>query len=83
MANKTNGVAMASPKASNAKKPSAASIGGAEERDLQSFREIADDVIESDFVPYACLYNPTTIITKDGELLQTIKINKKFIGENT
>ena len=65
---------MASPKASNAKKPSAASIGGAEERDLQSFREIADDVIESDFVPYACLYNPTTIITKDGELLQTIKI---------
>lgn len=37
-------------------------------------RDIADDVIESDFVPYACLFDPSTIATKDGELLQTIKI---------
>lgn len=36
--------------------------------------DIADDVIESDFVPYACLFDPSTIATKDGELLQTIKI---------
>lgn len=45
-----------------------------DERDLQALRDIADDVIESDFVPYACLYDPSTIMTKDGELLQTIKI---------
>ena len=45
------------------------------ERDLQAMRDIADDVLESDFVPYACLHNPHTIITKDGELIQTIKIN--------
>lgn len=41
---------------------------------LQEFKDISDDVIESDFVPYACLYDPSTIITKDAELLQTIKI---------
>lgn len=45
-----------------------------EQDDLQTMRDIADDVIESDFVPYACLYDPATIVTKDGELLQTIKI---------
>ncbi len=42
--------------------------------DLESFRDIADDVIESDFVPFACLYGPETIATKNGELLQTIKL---------
>lgn len=46
----------------------------ADERDLESFRDISDDVIESDFVPYACLYDRDTIATKNGELLQTIKI---------
>ncbi len=44
------------------------------ERDLESYRDIADDVIESDFVPYACLYNHDTIATKNGEVLQIIKI---------
>lgn len=44
------------------------------DRDLQALRDIADDVIESDFVPYACLLDPHTIVTKDGELLQTLKI---------
>jgi type IV secretion system protein VirB4 len=43
--------------------------------ELEKFVDISDDVIESDFVPYACLYDPSTIATKDGELLQTIKIN--------
>ncbi len=43
-------------------------------RDLEAMRDIADDVIESDFVPFACLYDPSTIATKNGELLQTIKI---------
>lgn len=42
--------------------------------DLESFRDIADDVIESDFVPFACLYDKDAIATKNGELLQIIKI---------
>ena len=41
-------------------------------KDLESFRDIADDVVE--FVPYACLFDPSTIATKDGELLQILKI---------
>jgi len=28
----------------------------------------------SDFIPYACHYNKNTVLTKNGELLQTIKI---------
>lgn len=32
------------------------------------------DVYEPDFVPYACHYNPNTLLTKNGELLQTIRI---------
>jgi type IV secretion system protein VirB4 len=43
--------------------------------DLETFRDIADDVIESDFVPYAGLFDAHSIATKDGELLQIIKIN--------
>ena len=43
-------------------------------KDLEALHDIADDVIESDFVPYACLFDPSTIATKDGELVQTIKI---------
>lgn len=43
-------------------------------KELETFTDIADDVIESDFVPYACLFDPCTIATKDGEMLQTIKI---------
>lgn len=42
--------------------------------DLESFRDIADDVIESDFVPFACLYDNDSIATKNGEMLQIIKI---------
>lgn len=41
---------------------------------LEVFRDITDDVIESDFVPYACLYDADTVMTKNGELLQIIKI---------
>ena len=43
-------------------------------KELEALHDIADDVIESDFVPYACLFDQSTIATKDGELLQTIKI---------
>jgi type IV secretion system protein VirB4 len=32
------------------------------------------DVFEPDFVPYACHYDTHTLLTKNGELLQTIKI---------
>ncbi len=41
---------------------------------LEKLRDITDDVIESDFVPYASLYDPQTIVTKNGELVQVIKI---------
>jgi type IV secretion system protein VirB4 len=43
-------------------------------KELEALKDIADDVIESDFVPYACLFDASTIVTKDGELLQTLKI---------
>ncbi|MFM9889345.1 MAG: hypothetical protein ACKVOE_01685 [Rickettsiales bacterium] len=46
----------------------------ADSRNLEEYRDIADDVIESDFVPYACLYDADSIATKDGEVLQIIKI---------
>jgi len=58
-----------------ARKHNAPAIKSAkDERDLESFRDISDDVIESDFVPYACLYDRDTIATKNGELLHMIKI---------
>ena len=41
---------------------------------LEVYRDITDDVVESDFVPYACLFDANTILTKNGELLQIIKI---------
>ena len=42
--------------------------------DLQEMRDITDDVDEAEFVPYACHVDPHTLLTKNGELLQTIKI---------
>lgn len=41
---------------------------------LEALRDITEDVQESDFVPYTCHYDSHTILTKNGELLQTIKI---------
>jgi len=41
---------------------------------LEVLRDITDDVIESDFVPYSCLFDPNTLLTKNGELMQIIKI---------
>jgi type IV secretion system protein VirB4 len=43
-------------------------------KNLEAMRDIGDDVDEEAFVPYACFYNEHTIITKNGELCQTIKI---------
>lgn len=45
-----------------------------QEKNLEEYRDITDDVIESDFVPYACHYDTHTILTKNGELLQTLRI---------
>lgn len=42
--------------------------------DLSQMRDIKSDVEEIDFIPYACHYNADTILTKNGELMQTIKI---------
>jgi type IV secretion system protein VirB4 len=42
--------------------------------DLEAMRDISGDVKESDFVPFSIHYDPETILTKNGELLQTIKI---------
>lgn len=36
--------------------------------------ESLKDVDEPDFIPYACHYDAHTLLTKNGELLQTIKI---------
>jgi type IV secretion system protein VirB4 len=41
---------------------------------LEALRDITDDVIEGDFVPYACHWDPYTIVTENGEVLQTIQI---------
>ncbi len=41
---------------------------------LEDLRDITDDVIEGDFVPYAAHWDPYTIVTKNGEVLQSIKI---------
>jgi type IV secretion system protein VirB4 len=43
-------------------------------RSLEELRDITDDVDEAEFVPYACHYNAHTLLTKNGELMQTIKI---------
>ncbi|MEI7668858.1 MAG: hypothetical protein WCJ33_02100 [Pseudomonadota bacterium] len=43
--------------------------------DLEVFRDITDDVIESDFVPFACHWNENSIVTKNGEIIQIIKIS--------
>lgn len=54
--------------------PAKRGAAGMSNAELESFRDIADDVIESDFVPYACLFDKDTLTTKNGELIQTIKI---------
>lgn len=33
-----------------------------------------------DFIPYYCHYNPHTLLTKNGELMQTIRINSNALG---
>ncbi len=43
-------------------------------KNLEMFRDITDDVEESDFVPYASFFDEHTIITKNGELCQTLKV---------
>lgn len=40
----------------------------------QSANDSKSNTTSSDFIPYACHYNKNTVLTKNGELLQTIKI---------
>jgi type IV secretion system protein VirB4 len=54
-----------------------------ESLDLEAFRDIADDVIESDFVPYACLFDAATLATKNGELVHILKIGGEFATGET
>jgi type IV secretion system protein VirB4 len=42
--------------------------------DLETMRDISDDVNEGDYVPYACHFSPHTLLTKNGEILQTLKV---------
>jgi len=49
---------------------------------LEELRDITDDVIEADFVPFACHWNPHTIVTKNGEVVQIIKISLKKDKKN-
>lgn len=53
-------------------------------KDLEVLDDIADDVKEPDFVPYSCLCDGRTVLSKNTELLQTIRItgrNHNFITE--
>ncbi len=66
---------MNAKRSSNVKsQPAKSGAAGVNNVELESFRDIADDVIESDFVPYACLFDKDTLTTKNGELVQIIKI---------
>jgi type IV secretion system protein VirB4 len=40
----------------------------------QEDKEVLLDTPNPDFIPYACHYNQDTILTKNGELLQTIEV---------
>lgn len=42
---------------------------------IEAYRDITDDVLESEFVPYAYHHNPHTLVTKNGELVQIIRIS--------
>ena len=48
---------------------------------LEELRDITDDVIEADYVPYTAHWDPYTIVTKNGEVMQTIKITG-FVHEH-
>ncbi|MBV8939719.1 MAG: hypothetical protein JO089_07775, partial [Alphaproteobacteria bacterium] len=43
-------------------------------------RDIADDVSEDEFIPYACHYDAQTLLTKNGELLQILRITTNAEG---
>lgn len=53
----------------------------AQVEDMADYRDIAADVTERDFVPYACHWGPETIVTKNGEVLQIIKISDNASSE--
>lgn len=56
-------------------------------KDAAALRKEEDDAVhEPDFIPFACHYDHETLLTKNGELLQTIKIvgfNFESVGNET
>jgi len=50
-------------------------FGSKRQGNIEEYRDITDDVEESDFVPYAALFDAETLVTKNGELLQIIRID--------
>ncbi len=52
----------------------AALIKGLAKKGGESSSKLIAKKPDEDFIPYVCHYDPNTIITKDGELLQTIRI---------
>lgn len=51
-----------------------------ESEQLDTERDIATDVSESDFIPQACHFSADTLLTKNGELMQTIRIRTNESG---
>lgn len=51
----------------------------AEEQETDDI-DITDDVTESDFIPFACHYDAHTLLTKNGELLQVLKVTANAHG---
>ena len=44
-------------------------------KELEEYRDITSDVEESEFIPYASHYSFESVLTKNGELLQVIRID--------
>src|SRR5262245_39593125 len=47
---------------------------------VNSQADIESDVAEPDFIPAACHYNERTLLTKNGELMQVIRIWADLAG---
>lgn len=47
---------------------------------LDTERDIAADITEDEFIPYACHFNPHTLLTKNGELVQILRIRSTAEG---
>ncbi|MBL6665165.1 MAG: hypothetical protein ISQ34_04905 [Rickettsiales bacterium] len=50
------------------------SIFGKKERKSAALSKLPQRIVDEGFIPYVCHYDPHTILTKDGELLQIVRI---------